>query len=90
MGVNFGRLFIFLFICLIGQRVITYGVSFLCSLLGIYNPMLILIFIDIAIGFFLAWLYRPAEYRRGCFRDPNFYRDAGIFALVWLALDLVV
>jgi len=52
--------------------------------------MLILIFIDIAIGFFLAWLYRPAEYRRGCFRDPNFYRDAGIFALVWLALDLVV
>lgn len=90
MGFDFGRLFIFLLICLLGQSVITYAISFLCGLIGIYNPFLIIIFVDIAIGFFLAWLYRPAEYRRGCFRDPNFYRDAGMFALIWIILDLVI
>ena len=89
MRIDFGRLILFLVACLIGQFVISYAVTYACVFLGIKNYMLIQMLVNIGIGFFLAWLYRPAEYRRGCFRDPNFYRDAGMFALIWILLDLI-
>ena len=90
MGTNFRRLFLFLLVCILGQTVISYAISYVCVMLGIYNPMLILILVDVSIGFFLAWLYRPAGYRKGCLKDPDFYRDAGMFALIWIILDLVL
>ena len=86
MRIDFGRLLLFLLICIVGQYAISYVVGSICLALGIYNYSLIDIFINIGIGFFLAWLYRPAGYRRNCFRDPNYYRDAGIFALIWIII----
>lgn len=87
---DFGRFFLFLLICILGQRVITYGVVFLCSLIGIYNPLVILIIVDVFIGFFFAYLYRTPEGRRGCLRDSSFYRDAGMYALIFIALDFIM
>lgn len=87
---DFGRFFLYLLICILGQRVITYGVAFLCSLIGIYNPYVILIVVDVFIGFFFAFLYRTSDGRRGCFKDLNFYRDAGIYALIFIALDFLL
>ena len=89
MRVDFGRLILFLAVCLIGQFVIGSVVTEICLLLGMRNYLAIQMIVDVGIGFFFAWLYRPSEYRRGCFRDPNFYRDAGIFALIWIILDLI-
>ena len=87
---DFGRLIIFLFICIIGQRAIGFGVSYLCLLLRIDNPFVIMILVDVAIGFFFAYLYRSRDARRGCFKDPTFYRDAGIFALIFIVMDMVL
>jgi hypothetical protein len=89
MRIDFGRLILFLVVCIIGQFVISYAITSACLFLGIRNYRLIQMLVNIGIGFFLAWLYRPAEYRRGCFKDPNFYRDAGIFALIFIVLDLI-
>ena len=87
---NFGRFFLYLIICILGQRVITYGVSYACLFLGIYNPYLILIIVDVLIGFFFAFLYRTPEAKRVCLRESSFYRDAAIYALIFIALDLVI
>jgi hypothetical protein len=88
MSNGFGRLFLFLLICLAGQFVITSVISNICLALGIHNFNLIVMLVDVGIGFFIAWLYRPAELRKGCLKDPNFYRDAGIFTLIWIGLDV--
>jgi uncharacterized membrane protein len=90
MRLDFGRILIFLLVCLIGQYVIQGVVVSLFNMLGWYNPIAMLLTIDVLIGFLFAYLYYPKEARRGIFRNPNFYRDAGMFALVWLALDLVI
>ena len=87
---NFGRFFLYLIICILGQRVITYGVGYACLFLGISNPLIILIIVDVFIGFFFAFLYRTPEAKRGCLKDPNFYRDAGLYALIFIALDFII
>ena len=45
--------------------------------------------VDVLVGFLFAYLYYPREYRRGIFRNPNFYRDAGIFALIFIGMDVL-
>lgn len=87
---DFGRFFLYLILCVLGQRVITYVVSYACLFLGVYNPYVILIVVDVFIGFFFAFLYRPSGNRRDCLKDPNFYRDAGLYALIFLALDFII
>ena len=87
---DFGRFFLYLILCVLGQRVITYVVSYACLFLGVYNPYVILIVVDVFIGFFFAYLYRTPEGRRGCLRDSNFYRDAGMYALIFIALDFII
>lgn len=87
---DFGRFFLYLLICVIGQRVISYAVGYVCLSLGIYNPYVMLIIIDVFIGLFFAFLYRPSGNRSGCLKDPNFYRDAGLYALIFFALDLII
>ena len=89
MRIDFGRLLIFLLVCLIGQYVIQWAVVNLFAMLGWYNPILMLVVIDALVGFLFAYLYYPREMRRGIFRNPNFYRDAGIFALIFLIIDAI-
>lgn len=90
MRIDFGRLLVFLIVAYIGQIVIQYAVSYLFALAGWYNYFAMLLIVDVLIGFFFAYLYYPKEYRRGIFKNPNFYRDAGIFALIFIALDLII
>ena len=89
MRIDFGRLLVFLLVCLVGQYVIQLVVVNLFSMLGVYNPIVMLVVIDALVGFLFAYLYYPREMRRGIFKNPNFYRDAGIFALIFLAIDVI-
>jgi len=89
MRIDFGRLLIFLLVCLVGQYVIQWIVVNLFVMLGWYNPILMLVVIDALIGFLFAYLYYPREMRRGIFKNPNFYRDAGVFALIFLVIDAI-
>ena len=89
MRMDFGRLFKFLLICIIGQYIIQYAVIAIFSAFGWTNPLVMLLVIDILIGFLFAYLYYPREARRGIFSNPNFYRDSGMFALIFLAIDLL-
>ena len=89
MRLDFGRILIFLLVWLIGQYVIQWVVVSLFNMLGWYNPIAMLLTIDVLIGFLFAYLYYPKEARRGIFRNPNFYRDAGMFALIFLVIDVV-
>ena len=90
MRIDFGRLLVFLIVAYVGQIVIQYAVSYLFALAGWYNYFAMLLIVDVLIGFLFAYLYYPKEYRRGIFKNPNFYRDAGIFALIFIALDLII
>ena len=89
MRIDFGRLLVFLLVCLVGQYVIQWGVVNLFGMLGWTNPILMLVVIDALIGFLFAYLYYPRELRRGIFHNPNFYRDAGMFALIFLIIDVI-
>ena len=89
MRIDFTRLLIFLLICLFGQYVIQLIVGKVFMMLGIYNPILMLVVIDALVGFLFAYLYYPRELRKGAFSNPAFYRDAGVFALIFLLLDVV-
>ena len=89
MRIDFGRLLMFLLICLVGQYIIQWLVVSLFSMMGWYNPIVMLLVIDVLIGFLFAYLYYPREMRRGIFRNPIFYRDAGMFALIFLAIDVI-
>lgn len=89
MRIDFGRLIIFLIVAYIGQIAIQYGVAYLFALAGWYNYFAMLLVVDVLIGFLFAYLYYPREYRKGIFKNPNYYRDAGIFALIFLGLDLL-
>ena len=89
MRIDFSRLLVFLLVCLVGQYVIQWAVVNVFTMMGWYNPIAMLLVIDILIGFLFAYLYYPREARRGIFRNPNFYRDAGMFALIFLIIDVV-
>lgn len=84
MRIDFGRLLIFLLVAFIGQRIIYFFVGMLPI-----APLPALVLADILIGFLFAYLYYPRELRRGIFKNPNYYRDAGVFALVFLVIDLL-
>jgi hypothetical protein len=88
MRIDFSRLLVFLLVCLVGQYIIQWAVVNVFTMLGWYNPIAMLLVIDILIGFLFAYLYYPREARRGIFRNPNFYRDAGMFALIFLIIDV--
>ena len=89
MRIDFTRLIIFLLIAYVGQRIIQYAVVYLFALVGWYNYYAMLFVINVLIGFLFAYLYYPREYRRGIFKNPNYYRDSAIFALIFTGLDLL-
>lgn len=84
MRIDFSRLLLFFIVALLGQRVIYYFVNLLPI-----APLPALVLADVLIGFFFAYLYYPSELRKGIFKNPNFYRDAGMFALVFLIIDVL-
>ena len=84
MKIDFTRLFMFLLVAYLGQQVIWSMVSLLPI-----HPLPMLVLGDSLIGFLFAYLYYPREYRRGIFKNPEFYRNAGMFALVFLVLDML-
>ena len=84
MRIDFGRLLMFLLVAYLGQQVIWMGVSLLPI-----HPLPMLVLADALIGFLFAYLYYPREARRGIFHNPNFYRDAGMFALIFLIIDAI-
>ena len=90
MRIDFGRFFVFLLVCLVGQYIIQSVVYGVFSFMGWYNPLVMLLVVDILIGFLFAFLYYPREMRRGIFKNPNFYRDAGMFALIFLIIDVLL
>lgn len=84
MRIDFGRLLMFLLVAFIGQRIIYFFVGMLPI-----HPLPALVLADALIGFLFAYLYYPRELRHNIFKNPNFYRDAGIFAVIFLILDMV-
>lgn len=84
MRFDFTRLLIFLLIAYVGQSIIWFFVSMLPI-----SPLPALVLADVLIGFFFAYLYYPRELRRGIFRNPSYYRDSGMFALIFLIIDVV-
>ena len=89
MRIDFTRLITFLLVAYVGQIIIQYAVAYLFSLMGWGNYYVMLLVVNILIGFLFAYLYYPKEYRRGIFKNPEFYRSAGIFALIFLVIDVV-
>ena len=90
MQIDFKRLAIFLLVAYIGQIIIQYAVSYLFLSAGYSNPFVMMLVVNVMVGFLFAYLYYPKEYRRGIFKNPNFYRDAGIFALIFTAIDFLL
>jgi hypothetical protein len=84
MRIDFSRLLIFFIVAFIGQRIIYYFVGMLPI-----QPLPALVLSDVLVGFLFAYLYYPTELRRGIFRNPNYYRDAGVFALIFLIIDIL-
>lgn len=84
MRIDFTKLLVFLLVAYVGQQVIWT----LVSLLPIH-PLPMLVLGDALIGFLFAYLYYPREYRRGILKNPEFYRNAGMFALIFLVIDVL-
>lgn len=89
MRVDFKRLLLFFLIIYVGEWIITNGVVYAFVSLGITNYYAMILVIEVLVGFLFAYLYYPKEYRRGIFKNPNFYRDAGIFSLIFIAMRLI-
>ena len=83
MRIDFSRLLLFFIVAFIGQRIIYYFVGMLPI-----SPLPALVLSDVLVGFLFAYLYYPVEFRRGIFKNPNYYRDAGVFALIFLVIDI--
>lgn len=84
MKIDFTRLLVFLLVAYFGQQVIWTVVSLLPI-----HPLPMLVLADALIGFLFAYLYYPREYRKGIFKNPEFYRNAGMFALIFLVIDML-
>ena len=89
MRIDGRRFFLILLVCILGQYVIKLGVVALFSMMGWTNYLVMLFVIDVLIGFFFAYLYFPSEYRQGIFKNPDYYKNAGIFAIVIIIIDAI-
>ncbi len=84
MKIDFTRLFLVLIGFVIAQYIISY---FLVSI-G-FNGLPLIITYNLLLGFFAAFVYLPREYKRNAFKEPEFYKNAGIFFVIFLIISIL-
>lgn len=84
MRINFGRLLL----VLIGFVVAQVLIQMFLTLLGLTGVTFVILY-NLILSFVAVLIYYPPEYRKYAFKNPDFYRDAAIFFLVFLLLELL-
>ena len=49
-----------------------------------------LVLLDLILGYVFTYFYYPSFARRGCFKDPDFHKNALIFFLILFAFDMLI
>ena len=84
MRIDFTRLLVVLIGFLVAQVLIQ---SFLISI-GMSGLPLVITY-NLLLSFVATLIYYPSDSRKGAFRDPEFYKNVGMFFLVFLIISLI-
>lgn len=84
MKIDFTRLFLVLIGFIIAQYIISY---FLVSI-G-FSGLPLIIAYNLLLAFFAAFIYIPREYKRSALKEPEFYKNAGIFFVIFLIISIL-
>ena len=87
MRFDWGRLILFMLGMYVAQIVL---VVLLASIGVPVNTYAFLVLLDLGLGYAFTWLSIPSIARRGCFRDPDFHKNALIFFLILFAFDILL
>ena len=84
MRIDWGKMLLYLLGLIIAQRIVWY----VLALLGLSGIALVLVF-EFIISFLFTYLYYPSYNRKYALKDPDFYKNWGIFLIVLLVLDFI-
>ena len=87
MKFDWGRLILLWVAMYVAQMVLVN----LLALIGVpINTYAFLVLLDLGLGYVFTWICYPSFARRGCFRDPDFHKNALIFFLLLFAFDILL
>ena len=87
MRFDWGRLILFWLALYVAQILATYALF----MLGVpVNSYEFLVLLDLILGYVFTYFYYPSFARRGCFKDPDFHKNALIFFLILFAFDMLM
>ncbi|MBE6124244.1 MAG: hypothetical protein E7184_01710 [Erysipelotrichaceae bacterium] len=84
MRIDWGKLLLYMLALLVAQRVVFY----VLAAMGLSGLTLIITF-DLVVSFLFTYLYYPSFNRRYALKDPDFYKNWGIFMIVLLIFDML-
>lgn len=84
MRIDFTRLLVVLIGFLVAQVLIQ---SFLITI-GM-SGLPLLVSYNLLLSFVATLIYYPSGYRKNAFKDPDFYKNVGMFFLVFLIISLI-
>lgn len=84
MKIDFTRLLLVLVGFYVAQVLIQYFLLYIGM-----SGLPLLITYNLLLAFFATLIYYPSGYRKEAFKNPVFYRDAGIFFLIFLLVSLI-
>ena len=87
MRIDWTRLILFWVVMYIAQMVLVN----LLTLIGVpVNTYAFLVLLDLGLGYVFTWFCYPSFARRGCFKDPDFHKNALIFFLLLFGFDILI
>ena len=84
MKIDFTRLLLVLVGFYVAQILIQYFLVFIG-----FSGLPLLIMYNLFLAFFATLIYYPSGYRKQEFKNPVFYRDVGMFFLIFLLISLI-
>lgn len=87
MNFDWGRLILFWLGMYVAQMVL---VILLASVGVPVNSYEFLVLLDLGLGYAFTWLCYPPFARKGCFRNPEFHKNALIFFLILFGFDILL
>lgn len=84
MRIDWGKMLLYLLGLIIAQRLILW----VLSAIGLSGLALVFVF-EFIVSFLFTYLYYPTFNRKYALKDPDFYKNWGIFLIVLLLLDFL-
>ncbi len=84
MRIDWGKMLLYLLGLIVAQRIILW----ILSAIGLSGLVLVFVF-EFIVSFLFTYLYYPPFNRKYALKDPDFYKNWGIFLIVLLALDFI-